>query len=846
MGILFTRIPKFLELCFFFIIRLPATTQTPSILFWTLVLLIFGLLSWKLSYRPPISSSSRLDMPSPPATSRAWLAATPLASKARILALISTFVLVSIVLCCLMVSRGSDLKAEIKDHTKRQFQWGGTLEGEFGQPDASMVPNGYNPKGMALAAVEQPCESVFSEEPHGPAEGPVTSAPAALEGRIPTLLSTWIQGHTSTTATNGHPQQERQGTEAQATGSTAAANPLTDPVVLMGLANMIEQLVGIDAKFASHLTGEILKALPADPAVVASLLSKIGGPVPSNAKDVLPSVLPLAAHSFGTIVGGNLPVDHSDFHGTLRNVANEGLRVVRQLSNPQYLAADPSLQGLLDCIKAAIQAASDAMANHQITVGMGPLAQPSSPGQVLDPPQGAKYTAQSVTINQYTRPASPPAATGQLVRDLPAPVPPPCPVVDPLPCPACPLCENCVHQINDHPTQPDKPGLGPCPDRGFQCAECLDGWFCPPRETPAQPVPCGLGWPCYHCASGWFCELVLVPEPTMVPLDIQGSGTGSPPNAGSGPQTTNNGPNSGSGSTIEGRPASDAGARPNNVPVVARSPTTGEGQPPNNGQNLPNDPTTNNMPSSNQGSSPVQWPTPPPNPVPGSASGSDGEGNTNNGINPNGPGSGPVPPPIVVLPPPSPDNLVEGDGQGEHESSQSPSILGWNRLGCFQDSASRTLLGGRREHYVRGAMSNSFCVSHCRSKGYSFAGTEDGQECWCGTAMRDDSVRLHQSLCETPCQGALGTSCGGSWAISVYYCPVATPQPPFPLEYRPRIKRNQVDLEAETSLVGPQILQPPVVRVSEANRGFGIRKIRRDNQHGSSTTGDSDVGAGYE
>lgn len=46
---------------------------------------------------------------------------------------------------------------------------------------------------------------------------------------------------------------------------------------------------------------------------------------------------------------------------------------------------------------------------------------------------------------------------------------------------------------------------GPCPGQGYTCSECLDGWFCPPSQTPAAQVPCGLGWPCYHCESGYFC-----------------------------------------------------------------------------------------------------------------------------------------------------------------------------------------------------------------------------------------------------------------------------------------------------------------------------------------------------
>ncbi|ROV94309.1 hypothetical protein VMCG_08609 [Cytospora schulzeri] len=59
---------------------------------------------------------------------------------------------------------------------------------------------------------------------------------------------------------------------------------------------------------------------------------------------------------------------------------------------------------------------------------------------------------------------------------------------------------------------PTGTGTGPCPGQGFTCDDCLEGWFCPPVETPAQPAPCGFGWPCYHCDDGWFC----VPSPQVI------------------------------------------------------------------------------------------------------------------------------------------------------------------------------------------------------------------------------------------------------------------------------------------------------------------------------------------
>lgn len=61
-------------------------------------------------------------------------------------------------------------------------------------------------------------------------------------------------------------------------------------------------------------------------------------------------------------------------------------------------------------------------------------------------------------------------------------------------------------------TGTDGSEAGPCPGQGYTCSDCLDGWFCPPSQTPAAQVPCGYGWPCYHCEGGFFC----VPSPHTV------------------------------------------------------------------------------------------------------------------------------------------------------------------------------------------------------------------------------------------------------------------------------------------------------------------------------------------
>lgn len=84
-------------------------------------------------------------------------------------------------------------------------------------------------------------------------------------------------------------------------------------------------------------------------------------------------------------------------------------------------------------------------------------------------------------------------------------------------------CPSALSSFSSYPGIPGGPlpvpllpttgtGTGPCPGQGFTCDDCLEGWFCPPVETPAQPAPCGYGWPCYHCDYGWFC----VPSPQVI------------------------------------------------------------------------------------------------------------------------------------------------------------------------------------------------------------------------------------------------------------------------------------------------------------------------------------------
>ncbi|KAK1450771.1 hypothetical protein CCUS01_02229 [Colletotrichum cuscutae] len=266
-------------------------------------------------------------------------------------------------------------------------------------------------------------------------------------------------------------------------------------------------------------------------------------------------------------------------------------------------------------------------------------------------------------------------------------IPPGTPVIPIFDCPAVVQCPAC-------PASPAKPPSGscPCPGRGYSCSECLNGWFCPPEETPMLPAPCGMGWPYGSGNSG----------PANIP---------EPPAASPAPPPSNPNPPASPNQTPS--PVSPA---PNGNPPAGYSSYRSYPANPANGN-------SNNGSGNGSGS--------------GAPSGNGAPSNTDPSIP--GPGS----------------NAGAGSGNGSpdnREPQPAPEVTGWEYLGCFKDSAVRTL-DGDPSIYFTGSMSNEKCIAHCGSMGFQLAGTEYGKECWCGTAFQL-AIRIPEEQCnETPGQG---------------------------------------------------------------------------------------------
>jgi hypothetical protein len=60
------------------------------------------------------------------------------------------------------------------------------------------------------------------------------------------------------------------------------------------------------------------------------------------------------------------------------------------------------------------------------------------------------------------------------------------------------------------------------------------------------------------------------------------------------------------------------------------------------------------------------------------------------------------------------------------------------------------------------------CLSACKIGGYSFAGVEFGQECYCGVVVGNGTLPVDASQCNMPCTGNTTEICGGRSTLSLY------------------------------------------------------------------------------
>ncbi|KZO99601.1 WSC-domain-containing protein [Calocera viscosa TUFC12733] len=95
----------------------------------------------------------------------------------------------------------------------------------------------------------------------------------------------------------------------------------------------------------------------------------------------------------------------------------------------------------------------------------------------------------------------------------------------------------------------------------------------------------------------------------------------------------------------------------------------------------------------------------------------------------------------------------------------SPPVNGWSSVGCWVDSNSRALPSDAESS---SSLTTEACQTFCGNAGYTYAGTEDGNECWCSNSISNGATQASAGDCSTPCAGNSGEICGGGWRLSVY------------------------------------------------------------------------------
>ena len=101
----------------------------------------------------------------------------------------------------------------------------------------------------------------------------------------------------------------------------------------------------------------------------------------------------------------------------------------------------------------------------------------------------------------------------------------------------------------------------------------------------------------------------------------------------------------------------------------------------------------------------------------------------------------------------------------------------WQYVGCFTDLVNgvRVLRKDSENAYTSNMvpMSVAACTSFCGGKGYSMAGLEDGNQCWCDNAMTvSNGAGVASGLCNMQCSSNGKDVCGGALGsmgyISIY------------------------------------------------------------------------------
>ncbi|KAI6778002.1 wsc domain-containing [Emericellopsis cladophorae] len=96
------------------------------------------------------------------------------------------------------------------------------------------------------------------------------------------------------------------------------------------------------------------------------------------------------------------------------------------------------------------------------------------------------------------------------------------------------------------------------------------------------------------------------------------------------------------------------------------------------------------------------------------------------------------------------------------------SLDDYESLGCYTDDSEDRALAFKVD-VDAGTFTTETCLSACLAQGLPYAGTQFGNECWCGTDLGAGAEKSDSNQCNTPCQGDDSVNCGGPERLTLYY-----------------------------------------------------------------------------
>jgi hypothetical protein len=92
---------------------------------------------------------------------------------------------------------------------------------------------------------------------------------------------------------------------------------------------------------------------------------------------------------------------------------------------------------------------------------------------------------------------------------------------------------------------------------------------------------------------------------------------------------------------------------------------------------------------------------------------------------------------------------------------------GWKYAGCYADNVNngRTIMNGNPGN---AHMTVESCINLCAASGYTVAGMEYADECYCDNYVRNAAPKEPETDCSMACAGNAGEMCGGPNRLNVY------------------------------------------------------------------------------